>query len=652
MATTRSAAAAASQPDEPYLKDADGWEDPDPPVGLTGANLATSRAKILGYVRNLRKHYEGSSVNPRVFWEDMYSAVRPANWHALQVFADGKEELLLWKNLIDAKGIKMSEGRGLKNAKQISRLFHAREDFPGLVTDSDLGSQGTSPGPARSHGSSSGEPVRQTARPTHPVTPQPPGSLQPNSASFPATAGRSAMTEDTDAMRLRGPRLSGVQKMLVGRERFSGRQDEDLHGVLDVYGTIADMNSCSDEDKARGLALTLDGDALRFFAEHMRDVYTFSSARAKLAAKYTSLEQKTRCFAEWQTLRLSKMLRDADDDKTERGVFLDMLERLQKLQRLLDDRYKTDDCLRDQLLVAADLPEIRRSFANQAVDTAAAAQDRISSFLSLDAGSARRNSDGTQAFVGEHGSDPEGENESYYGTDRRFYPKRKGGAPRGRGGKARHPGTRGKKPMECWVCGGNHMARKAHSPQEVRKALESKRGSSSFFSAEDVGDIVAMLGEDEADDDGEYEEEDAVAALAETVCYEAASEMGDRAFLHSYTVTGGASTGESARESDISSFLADASRRSAVTFRGVLLDTGCNIRSTISTKELKRYMDSYKKVPDIKWGDMGTIRGISGPSKCLGIAKILIPFPSLAVSIEFNFYITEGESPALYASVI
>lgn len=645
----------------PFLANAsDDWEDPDPPQGLTGDDLKEARQKILKHIQGLREHYEGE-CSPRTFWEDMYLQVRPANWHSLQPFREGKMELKAWKDLITAKGFQLPDGRGVRLAKQMVNFFHVPDRYPGSqITGAGHSSvpQGQvtgnmAQGPETpSNGQQ--DPTVQENQPVQQGTPSAQRSShenrsdkihQPQAHQSPIQQ-ENTRSEDSDAARFRGPRLSAVGKMLIGREKFSAAMDQDLNSILDTYEHVSDLQGCTDEEKARGLALVLDGVALKFFVQNMRNVYTFAEARRKLLENYTSEEQRTRCFSEFQGMRLSTECRQADDDASERAVFLKAAEKLRNLQRLLDQAYDSDQFLRDQLILMADVPDIRRSFAVQRVTTAAAAQERISTFLSMEPGSARRahNFDqGPSAFVGEE-TDEEGEN--YFGTDRRFYPKRKNF-------RGRRPSRSAKKKIKCWVCGGEHRARDAHGQDEVKRAIDARKANSrtAFFSAEEVEDITAMFGDDEGEP---HEEDSAVSNFAETVSslsYAATTTMANAAFLHvnqCYESDGHVPGG--ADKPELTAFLEECALRCRTkddVFRGVLIDTGCNLRSTISTRELKRYMSTYDTVPEIIWKKSGSIRGISGVIECLGKTRLPVPFPQLGVVLEFEFFIVEGQQPAL-----
>ena len=109
--------------DVPAAADQDGreddYQDPEPPVGLTGAALTKRRKEILEHVSKLRKLYERPKATGHTIWADMSLNVRPANWHALQIFEVGRHEMHLWKELLVSKNVKIDSGRHVLLAKQM-----------------------------------------------------------------------------------------------------------------------------------------------------------------------------------------------------------------------------------------------------------------------------------------------------------------------------------------------------------------------------------------------------------------------------------------------------------------------------------------------------------------------------------------------------
>lgn len=72
---------------------------------------------------------------------------------------------------------------------------------------------------------------------------------------------------------------------------------------------------------------------------------------------YISEEQRNRTLIPWQSLSLSHFMREIQE-KSELDVFRSLCHKLSQLQKQLDPSYKTDNFLRDQLIVAVDTNQI------------------------------------------------------------------------------------------------------------------------------------------------------------------------------------------------------------------------------------------------------------------------------------------------------
>ena len=126
-----------------------------------------------------------------------------------------------------------------------------------------------------------------------------------------------------EAMERKSMGLQGVSKMYQGRARFSGSLDEDLTKTIRVNRTIKNVCNLSDQEMDLGVPIILDGDALSYFTENLRDELSFEEIVKRLHSEYTSEEQRNRLLRTWQKTSLVEMMRNSPDE-SEVAVFKNM----------------------------------------------------------------------------------------------------------------------------------------------------------------------------------------------------------------------------------------------------------------------------------------------------------------------------------------
>ena len=181
--------------------------------------------------------------------------------------------------------------------------------------------------------------------------------------------------------------LSGLMRAYTGREKFSGAFDEDLNSALELYETMSRMCYLTEEQKAKGFPVMLRDDALNYYLTTHNPEDTFAVTVDRFRNNYMTPEQKNRVLISWQTMRLSAQMRE-NPDSSELQVFRSMVTKLSKLQRQLEKEYRGDVFLRDQIIIASDLPAAQQSMRERVPKSSADATNRISTFLSNEAKSA------------------------------------------------------------------------------------------------------------------------------------------------------------------------------------------------------------------------------------------------------------------------
>ena len=142
-------------------------------------------------------------------------------------------------------------------------------------------------------------------------------------------------------------------------------------------------------------------------------------------------------------------------EKSESDVLHYVYTKLPRIQKQLDHVYHDDVFLRDQILVATDIPEISRALREKVPQSSQEAIQRIATFMSSESHSA-----------GAHFCDKSSTDNALYSLGNRF---------RGEARKRLKSGTKQVRTNRrlsskwlaglkgCWVCGGTHTAKSKHS---------------------------------------------------------------------------------------------------------------------------------------------------------------------------------------------
>jgi hypothetical protein len=229
--------------------------------------------------------------------------------------------------------------------------------------------------------------------------------------------------------------------------------DEDLEGVIQVYKALAKTCKLTDEELALGIPMILDGDAMALYSSKLCAM-SFEIIVQALRDEFTSEEQRNRLLRIWQKASLRDSMRK-EPQNSEFDVFKGMCRLLSTTQRQLHESYHNDRFLKDQIVIAVDIPEIERSLREKAARTSHEVIQRVAALLSNEPRSA-----GAHFTI-----DNEHENEGYYGTANRY-----GGEAKR---KLRWKGNGGRKPsLKCWVFRKPHRARDHHSRDEIKAAFD------------------------------------------------------------------------------------------------------------------------------------------------------------------------------------
>jgi len=423
--------------------------------------------------------------------------------------------------------------------------------------------------------------------------------------------------------------LHGLMKAFSSRKAYSGAWDEDLHGTIEVFEMTAQMCDLNSEQMLKGIPIMLDGPALAYFASNLKSSTSYEEAIEGLLSWYTSEEQRTRLLRDWQDARLSAWMKRSPE-KSELAVFRDLSATLARIQRQLHADYRKDRFLKDQLVAAADIPHVARALKEKAPLTAHEATQRIASLLSGEPRSA--------------GSYSNTEESAYYGLGQRY----KGDAQRKMGSSRskfrRNPAKKKLARIKgCWVCGGEHLAHKHHSREEVAKALDNHKRTGAYVSVEDV--IGVFLAEDDEESESELESDDEeaeamVAAEIRDINKDLEVQLSNKIFLH----TCGFFCRRNKEMKDMERALKADERPSE--FNGVLVDTGANRASLMSLNQYRAYCREHGAPASLTKGTK-RVRGLGGSQQSIGTATIAVPFPELGLVSEIDFHIVDDEVPTL-----
>ena len=439
--------------------------------------------------------------------------------------------------------------------------------------------------------------------------------------------------------------IQGLMKAYIGRKAFTGAYDEDLNSALETLNTMCNLCHLSLSEKSEGMPVMLRDEALTFYNRNYKPGDTFEDIADRFRSWYTSEEQRHRLLSEWQYIRFTEVMNE-NPDKSEMEVFRKLADRLTNLQRQLDKSYHADHLLRDQLIIAVDLPLIKRSLRERVPRTAQEAIPRVATFLSKEKGSA-----GAYFNFEEHGID-----DALYSLGNKFGGEAKKSL-KGRGKRGRQAsrklsskwlaGIKG-----CWVCGQGHLARFKHTREEVSKALDRLREKhpSAMLTVEDVAliteslfqdnkdsdtEVMAVYSDDDDDDDYLYIAEDAFGLHREDEV-----NLANNSFVHGRSFTKDI-------ERDYAYMNEELKKGEKDTFDGLRLDTCANRSSVMSLSRYKAYCRQFQVPCRINHSDIRSLRGLGGRQTPIGSVTIPVPFNDLNLVMDVKFRIVHDHIPTL-----
>lgn len=439
--------------------------------------------------------------------------------------------------------------------------------------------------------------------------------------------------------------LNGLMKAYQGRDKYSGRWDEDLNSALQLYDTLSNLCRLEEHEKAEAMPVMLKSDALSYYSSFYKSGMSYDEVVRKLSEWYTSPEQKGRILRLWQGLRLTEAMKE-EPEKSEVEVFRSFSFKLTTLQKQLSRHYQHDDFLRDQIIIATDIPNVQQSLRERIPSSAQEAVNRIATFLSHHPKTAG-------AYISNESNSEE--SSAMYSLGQKFG----GGARKESNGGHKYKtknhrispnwlrGIKG-----CYVCGKAHRARSRHSPSEVKEAIQRIKNSNptAMLSASDLAFIADELipNEDEEDDENvvlSEEEEEEFNESAFVANDEHGLNKGSEILLSNQSFLHGTTFAKD-MEMAMASMSKDLKMGEEEIFKGIYIDTCANRSSIMSLKQYKAYCNQFNAPFHIE-PDTKKISGIGGSSQTLGSAVVPVPFKGLDLVVDIKFQIMRDCVPTL-----
>lgn len=437
-------------------------DDPVPPdEDASTSDWNSYRKKLKEYSDELITVYiADKSISGELLWSDMTTMFSHSGIENLS-----GSMLTQWRSLLQERGVYVRSGKGVKRVDALIECISC--DTCPTTTNSP-----NDPSKAPIHVSHEKDVINVTTNPKIQPPYQPPSRKTETVQDSINERG-----EETDALPIQEWKrseekrggdgnsggfssmgLSGLSKLCQNRVRYSGALDEDLIGTIRIYKTLATTCGLEKSDMARGLPMLLDGDAMAYYSQHLSGEQNFEKVLKALQDEFISEEQRNRLLRIWQRTSLLDSMKNSPE-KSEVAVFKEMCRLLSTTQRQLDEAYHDDLFLRDQIVIATDVPEVERSLREKAAKTSYEATQRIANLLSNEPRSA--------------GMKTRGNDRAFYGLGKRF------------GGQARRPPAKTKNRKfnnekdttrcGCVVCNEDHFARNHHTQDEIVAAIRKRR---------------------------------------------------------------------------------------------------------------------------------------------------------------------------------
>jgi hypothetical protein len=296
---------------------------------------------------------------------------------------------------------------------------------------------------------------------------------------------------------------------------------------------------------------------------------------------------------------------------------------LSTTQRQLHKSYHNDRFLKDQIVIAVDIPEIERSLRGKEARTSHEVIQRVTALLSNEPRSA-----GAHFTI-----DCEHENDGYYGAASRYGEEAKR--------KFRWKGNGGRKPsgLKCWVCQKPHRARDHHSRDEIKAAFDKRRKEEpkAVMLVEDVSDIL-YGSESSCDKDDEEDDVDS-GNIVEPI------EVSQKMERNLANVAFCAGRGW---EMNVENMHAALSVKESQGFDGIInYRLWANRSSITSISQYRLYCEEFGVAPRIDPTKKRPIKGIGGRRMTIGCPTIPIPLSTIGITITVDFQIIEGNVPSL-----
>lgn len=144
--------------------------------------------------------------------------------------------------------------------------------------------------------------------------------------------------------------------------QFDGSFDSDLTGTLEHFEAASASGGygLSTHKRAEAITFMLKEEGLTFYNKHLAGSDTYDEMVGLLKGHFQSEDQQYRMLYEWQSCSSSSML-EKHPGKSQKNVFEKMLNRLRACQGQMNSVYHHDRILRDQLMIAIEMPGINRS---------------------------------------------------------------------------------------------------------------------------------------------------------------------------------------------------------------------------------------------------------------------------------------------------
>jgi len=624
--------------------------DPDPPPTNASAEmkLTYSRA-VKQYSDEMLECLKGTGATGRELWIEFTCTFRESTLKHMQT-----AQQVAWARFLRDNGVMVEQKRGLARWKALSNCLKANDFIPTKTRCTQTDEANELKATVRTQ--DVGVPRSQ---PRAPETGKANNTAKLNGNRYLDHAKSHDLNERTQCVKASSnlcdspvrdigkgtgySKKNGIESLMkayTSRSKFSGSFTEDFDGAIEQYETLAALCDLTDGEMSKGFPIMLTGSAFSHYTRaYAKQNLPYSDLVDAFRSWYTSEEQRYRLLQTWQRPSLLRAMEE-HPEKSELEIFREVSDQLTKVQHQLHKDYHEPRFLRDQLLIAADLPHLRRSLIEKIPATAQEAMQRIATLLSSEPRSAGANCTW------------ENMDEVHYGLGMRY-----GGNARKnlKGASARKDRRSVRRVLAsikgCWVCKKKHRARDHHSSEEIITALNriKKETPAVMFSVEDIDDIQSVylsMHEEENDDDSASQESESDEVNFIAMTDEQRMGRAHEAFLANTSFLHGRSF-ESNLSKDMAKMSSALSCGESARFQGVILDTGANRRSAMCLEQYRTYCKEFMVPMEIDYNDNNCLLGIGGMSGAVGTASIPIPFVDLGIVIDVKFKILRDSCPNL-----